>query len=1605
MHLFEHLRRAILPCILSLIPLTALADPPQLTEPPLVQGLTGPLVAELLASERGLTITVDDLADLAPAYDDGTGSVLIVLNDGTAGTVTSPQIPVRYGPDGGSYSLPDTLGQPSSLFTNSFGYRLTRTAETVDVSADGGVVVSARIGALGAVLATATAPTFAAAQALLLANPALDGIRNTIAAMQAVLAAPTMATTEAVTSVLSGRDTYRTTLITFGPDSDFIYAGNLGECATPLTACEGGTAVEIADGATHFNEITLQDLYITDTLTRTATTVQNWFLDLTLNEGTDPPQLTGPNGPPVQVGIGTQDSSLFASERGLAIPVGDLAALVPAFNDGTGERILEGVSYAPDGGTEVLVRTGDEGLTQIFIRDSFGYRVFRADRTVDVDVDVDGGVTVQARIGSAGAVLASAAGMTLDAARTLLLADAALDGIRNLILSAELVATAPTVTTTEATTTLLTGRDTYFTQVVTFGPDTAMVGNLGECATPVTDCEGGTTVELPVDTLLLSETLLQDLYITDTLTRTATTVQNWFLNLTLADPLDPPQLTEGPLVQLGGAPVESDLLVSERGLAIPVDDLADLAPVYRIGDVETRITLNDGSGGILGTGFPARYAADGGAYELVPTGGAGALDSPEPPIGVAVEPGSDLSYFANAFGYRLFRADRTVDVAVDGGVTVQARIGRAGAVLASAAGATVEAVRELLLADTALDSIRSLIVAAELVQVASTVTMAEATTSILTGRDTYQVTAITFGPTGGIMVGNLGECATPLTNCEGGTEVTIGTGATHFNTVTLQDLYITDTLTRTATTVQNWFLNLTLAESAPLQVGAAGPVVVGNFGQPLDTEVMSSERGLDLALEDIDYLAPGFVPETIDVSSLEESVGALLGTGSFGYQIFRTEAVTETAVDGGFSIDVRVGPGGPVLATGTGATAEAAREAALASSALDGIRGLIVAMQEAALAATETVVETVTSVITGRDRFNSEVDLVFGPAADLRIGYLGECASAFDDCSEDGQLVTLGVGDTLALVRHLEHLYITDRVAQMVTTVRNGLLTLTLADPLDTPQLTEGPLVQTGSRSLESELIVSERGLAIPVDDLADLAPVYNPGTGDVAIFTTVDDVQRPASYAADSGFIQMEEVDGGNGSVNNAFNAFAYRVFRGDRTVDVAVDGGDGVAARIGNTGPVLARATGPTLEAAQAAVLADAALDGIRADIVRVEAVAAAPTVTVQETETSLLTGRDTYMTTVITFGPEVVLAGNLGQCATAITDCAGGVEVGLANSVTNFSTLWVQDLYITDTLTRTVTTVQNWFLNIFLAGADGTPHVGAQGVGLAGGEGFLKRLLAEGRKGGQPAALTRSTKGAGPKGDGPRAFAAFAANSGAFDSFGLAAKSDWHSSAFTGGFAYAVSPEWTAGLAIETGPWSWAGGGARAKGDSHKLGLFATYENGPLTFGLSGFVGQQKVEAVDALGATAQYKVHTRGLATKLGYAIQQGDWTLTPSVGVSWLHWAAPQVTDSAGNQIGAARISQIRPELGLSAQRSFATAQGVVDLNLDARVWTVTGDRTAVSSLGVLTQGPQVGKHGGSIGIGASWQINPNSVLSARVEHSFSGSSHATEGSLGLKIRF
>ncbi len=1031
--------------------------------------------------------------------------------------------------------------------------------------------------------------------------------------------------------------------------------------------------------------------------------------------------------------------------------------------------------------------------------------------------------------------------------------------------------------------------------------------------------------------------------------------------LTLVLPLralaDPPQLVigaAGPMVQGHESQLSSIVADSQRGLSIPTADIDIFQPDF----VPPQITM------------------------------------PEPgtPVGFNISTSSS--------GYRLFRTETVNEMQADGGYKFDVRVG-SGSVLATGTGATRDAARAAALANPALDTIRAYILTAQEVVLAATQTITETVNSIVTGYDDYVSTGeVIFGPTT-VRVGFLGECATPFSTCASGQNLVMGLNDTLTHVYTLRDTYITDAISRVVTTVQNYALNLTLDADAPLILGTAGPEVVGLRG-PLPTTVFSSERDLDAPLSSVAYLQPGFVPnpQVWPTAPYPDTGGILYTTTSFGYQLQRQQEVTETAADGGYSFAVRVGVDGPVLATGTGPTIEAARAAALASPALNTIRGSIVAMQEAVLAATRTVAETVTSVLTGRDTYITAGQVIFGPTT-VNVGYLDECSSAFDDCAAPGQQVVLGLNDTLVNIGTLEVLHITDRISRLVTTIQNYAVNLTLDESSDPPPLTgpAGPLVQSPGGSLTSTLIVSERGLAIPVQAITDLVPQY-------VLNGVTETIGRDgsASYAPDSGSFTPTPEPGHLGEFV-ATSTFAYTATTRQVNVTQERDGGVRLQARVAGSGTTIATTMAATLDQAVETMLALPQVAAVAFE--RYEVAANGVSQTSETTSATVLTGRDTYTSTgLVVFGPDQLPIGNLGRCTVATTDCEGGITLNLSEHDSLSLVYIVQDLYLTETVTTVITTLHDYVMTLVLAGADGTPHVAAQQVGLAGGEGFLGRMLAEARaRATVTSDVTRSSMGGALADGDPRAFAAFSAATGSLDAFGLASSSDWTRGTFTGGFTYAVASDWTLGVALDLGQWSWEGGASRADGESRKLGIFAGYERQDWHLGFSGFVGQDSVKSRDAFGATASYDVATRGLAAELGYGFRQGDWTLTPSLGARWVNWDAPQVTDSAGNVIEAANISQLQPELGFVARRSFATAHGPLDLQLDARLWGLTGDRAAAGTLGMIVQGPKTGNLEGSLGITAIWQLADDSALSLHVKRTFSATGPETEGSIALQIRF
>lgn len=566
-----------------------------------------------------------------------------------------------------------------------------------------------------------------------------------------------------------------------------------------------------------------------------------------------------------------------------------------------------------------------------------------------------------------------------------------------------------------------------------------------------------------------------------------------------------------------------------------------------------------------------------------------------------------------------------------------------------------------------------------------------------------------------------------------------------------------------------------------------------------------------------------------------------------------------------------------------------------------------------------------------------------------------------------------------------------------------------LSDPAlaDPPQLTgpEGPPIVTQFGTIGSTLVSSERGLAISFDDLTDVAPVAVVNGVEGFVFDSYAPTSGLLDYATTFPIISIVDT------------AFGYTATTTTQTETVAVDGGVQVLTRLAATGAILATTLGATLDQAVEAALALPQVMAV--SYVATQVVANGTSEAINTTTTRMITGRDTYVSAIVIAGPtgtpphpntayfvqvpfSIPIRG-LGRCTTAITDCEGGTEATIATYHTLFLGYGLQDLYITETVTDTVTTVQNYFLDLILAGGDGAPHAGAQAVGFEAAEGFLQRMEDEAAAGRRSAA-TLPTSGTAPQAGRFRAFAAYTGANGSFDQIGGIEDSDWDASGVTGGFVYALSPEWTVGATIEEGTWSWDGDGAQSSGDASKVGLFAAWSQGPWQVTVAGFAGQHEVETEDALGVTSDYEADLRGASVAVGYAIAAGDWTITPGAALRWVQWDTPRVTDSAGGVVEAAQVDQWRPEIGVSAWRSVASDRGTLDLGIDARVWTVEGDHVAVWSGGFLTEWPETGEVGGSLGLHANWQVAPGAAITGSVT-GWLGDAPGTSASVGLRMVF
>ncbi len=579
--------------------------------------------------------------------------------------------------------------------------------------------------------------------------------------------------------------------------------------------------------------------------------------------------------------------------------------------------------------------------------------------------------------------------------------------------------------------------------------------------------------------------------------------------------------------------------------------------------------------------------------------------------------------------------------------------------------------------------------------------------------------------------------------------------------------------------------------------------------------------------------------------------------------------------------------------------------------------------------------------------------------------------------------------------------------------VSSLLSSAALADP---PQLTVGP-VYTNSFGFDTAtlLLGSERNLAIPFTTLQALPVEYFDSAGvrgaiavsspTVVPSAFVPSTYIPGAFAADDGFLVNTDAV----PTDTFTRTFSFTLTQS--TVTNVTTAGGGVTAIVRAGGNKLGTATSATSADAQAAALSGISIDSLGGRALTPVASTGGLTEIVTETSLTQLTGRDTYLAQSVTFGPDHILIGNLGRCSGANDDCEGGTTFVLGNLLTQFDSRTFQDLYVTTTINRLITSTGTVFLDIPLAGY-GNAHPAAQAVGFELGGVFLRRLLSES----EGAVVEEGDGGTAPF----TVFIEAAGDAGRFGTHDGFAASDYSFAGLRGGIAFAIDPQMTLGAAFEAGAWSWQSNDPlipeSADGETYKLGAFAKWRPGAWRVNAALFAGQQHVEG--ATGATlggaglSSYNATVFGAGVEIGHEFAMAGLAVTPSAGLDVLGWSSPATVETGGLApltIAAASQIQARPNIGVKLAKSIALENGgTLDLGASAKLlWTLGDQARSVTSSGgtsYTVDGPTNGV-GAEIGMNASVAVSQLASLTGAVAARFSESGNSFGGNVGFKMKF
>ena len=200
-----------------------------------------------------------------------------------------------------------------------------------------------------------------------------------------------------------------------------------------------------------------------------------------------------------------------------------------------------------------------------------------------------------------------------------------------------------------------------------------------------------------------------------------------------------------------------------------------------------------------------------------------------------------------------------------------------------------------------------------------------------------------------------------------------------------------------------------------------------------------------------------------------------------------------------------------------------------------------------------------------------------------------------------------------------------------------------------------------------------------------------------------------------------------------------------------------------------------------------------------------------------------------------------------------------------------------------------------------------------------------------------------------------------------------------------------------------------------DTHTAFVYGEYKpsnwyvNGVASYGWSDYSEDKNVLGV---GVKSDYDVETVGLQAMTGYDMQMKNFSLTPEVGLRYVHISQDGYTDSAGQKVSSENSDILTGVIGAKVSKNFALENGM-NLKPEARIAAtydlMNDDTNSVVTLAngsaYAVEGDALDRFGMEFGAGLTAEVDNNVELSLGYEGKVRQDYQDHTGLLNAKYNF